>query len=332
MPNNIPPIDTIDLLEDKILMAKKKACIDFGLYAEINSKNIDQIPLLAERCTAFKLYLPNVQDLSNISRKLPEHKVIAIHAEDGKCVEKYKKMEKSLADHSNSRPTECEVEAIKKMMRVGKDKKDRLHICHLSSAQGLATLKKYKNEKVSVGVTPHHLLLSIDSNFRLQSFGKVNPPLREKKDNHSLFEGIMNGTIDIIESDHAPHSIEEKEKKFDDAPSGIPGVETSLPLFLSLVKKRRIPLSRLVNLFCERPAEIFKIKKGKISIGNDADLIIIKLEEKKIKSEELHSKCGWSPFEGMDAIFPTNAFLRGERIIEDGEFVGEKGYGKFIGE
>ena len=332
MPNTVPPTTTIDALDEKIGIAKRKGVVDFGSYAEIN-KNAKQIPFLSKKCIAFKLYLPELRDDLDILRKVPEDKVIAVHAEDRKCIQKHGKKSKNLLDHSNSRPIECEIKGIKKVIGATKSLKNLLHICHCSSMEGIKLSKlKNRNQQISVGTTPHHLLLSTNSDFRGQSFGKVNPPLREEKDRAKLFDKMRDGEIDILESDHAPHLIEEKKKNFDDAPAGLPGVETMLPLFLFLVKKEWISLPRLVGMVSERPAEIFHIKKGKISQGRDADLLVTDFKERKIKSKDMHSKCGWTPFEGMEAIFPTNLFLRGERIIEDREFVGEKGYGKFIGE
>jgi len=162
---------------------------------------------------------------------------------------------------------------------------------------------------------------------------KVNPPIRKKFDNEALFNGIRNGSIDVIESDHAPHTLEEKNVDFNNAPAGIPGVETMYPIFLYLAKQKQISFKRLIDLVCEKPSNILNVSKGKFEIGRDADFIVLDIKKiSKIKSENLHSKCQWSPYEGFSAIFPTHLFIRGEKIIEDKEILGEKGFGKFVGD
>ena len=165
-----------------------------------------------------------------------------------------------------------------------------------------------------------------------QTFYKVNPPLRSSFDKESLFNAARNGIIDVIDSDHAPHTKEEKDTEFDEAPSGLPGVETMFPLFLYLAKKEKISFQRVISLLCRRPAEILDIPKGKIEIGTDADIIIVDLkDETKIKADGLHSKCGWTPFEDWPAIFPSHVFTRGEKLIEDSSIQVKQGFGKFVG-
>jgi dihydroorotase len=171
-------------------------------------------------------------------------------------------------------------------------------------------------------VTPHHLLLDKDS--KLGAFAKVNPPLRKRGDRQALFKALKEGRFDTMASDHAPHTIEEKEEDFDYAPSGMPGVETMVPIMLQLVRERHLALSSLVSRLCERPGELFGIPKGRIGRGYDADLMIVDLTASTdIKADRLHSKCAWTPYDGLSAIFPKAVFLRGEIMTEDGSQVGE---------
>ena len=215
---------------------------------------------------------------------------------------------------------------------INTKKTEKLHICHLSSVEGLEQLKN-RPTNISCGVTPHHLLFSYMDKLSPQEKFKVNPPLRSNIDKTSLFNSLKNGTIDILESDHAPHSIDDKEKTFENAPSGIPGVETMYPLFLYLVKKEIFPINRLISAVCEKPAQILNIKKGCIKIGYDADFIVVDLKnDTKIDEQYLHSKCGWSPFNGWCAVFPETLFIRGEKVIEYYEIQVSQGYGRFIGE
>jgi dihydroorotase len=194
----------------------------------------------------------------------------------------------------------------------------------------LEILKK-RPSNISVGVTPHHLLFDIESVQGRQTFFKVNPPIRTSLDREALWSGINKGIINIIESDHAPHTLEEKEESFDAAPCGMPGVETMYPLFLALAKQERISFDRVIKLICENPSKLTRIQKGKIEIGRDADLAIFDHKDLRvIKGDNLHSKCGWSAFEGKKALFPKHVFLRGEIIIEDRELKVNPGFGKCL--
>jgi len=165
-----------------------------------------------------------------------------------------------------------------------------------------------------------------------QTFYKVNPPIRSSFDKEALFNAAKNGIIDMIESDHAPHTKNEKDTEFNEAPSGLPGVETMIPLFLCLAKNEVISFQRVISLLCQRPAELLNIPKGKIEVGRDADLIVVDLKnEIRIKSDTLHSKCGWTPFEDWSAIFPSHVFVRGEKLIEEHEIQMSQGFGQFVG-
>jgi dihydroorotase len=198
-------------------------------------------------------------------------------------------------------------------------------ICHVSTKEGIKLLE---NLPFTCEVTPHHLFLNSDSNIAAK--GKVNPPLREDADQDALWNGLRNGTIDIIASDHAPHTMEEKEN-FASAPSGMPGTETLLPLMLFWVKQNKFELGRLVNAVCEKPGEIFGLNKGKLAEGYDADIIMVDMRKvSQIKGEKLHSKCAWTAFEGFNCVFPRYTFVRGELVVEDWELSGERGFGKMV--
>jgi len=341
MPNTIPQTTTLQHLSDKIVSSRKKAYVDFGIYAGITDTNIKDIEALAQTCSGFKIYLGgSTNSLLLDKRHLNEAfrniystgKLVLIHAEDESCLMRYKKQENDIADHLRCRPAACEETAIKEILAASRDVAPKIHICHLSSCDGLGLLRN-RSKNISCGVTPHHLLLSTEKQPTPGSRYKVNPPLRTVLDKEALFDGMRKGSIDIMESDHAPHTLEEKGTAFDDAPAGLPGVETMFPLFLYMAKKELLSFQRLISLICEKPAEILKIPKGKIEIGRDADFIIVDLKKDcRVKSENLHSKCGWTPFDGWSAIFPTDVFVRGEKLIEEHEILVRQGFGRFVGE
>jgi dihydroorotase len=322
MPNTKPFTASVANLKEKISIAQRKSYVDFGLYAGLNSDS--DVNELAKLCSAFKIFLAedyetisDAQLKSSLEEIKKYNKVTAFH-----CEEFIRKGGSSLLEHLSFRPNECEINAIQHVKGFNAYK---MHICHVSAKESIPLLT---DKNITSEVTPHHLLLNMEK--ALGAFGKVNPPLRRKDDQRALWNALNNGIIDIIASDHAPHTIEEKEEEFKNAPSGVPGVETMFPLMLMMMKKGMISLNRLINAVCERPAERFDINKGKIKEGYDGDLIVIDLRNiSKIKGDKLHSKCAWSPFDNFDALFPTAVFLRGNLLIENGELAGER-LGKYI--
>ena len=324
MPNTIPPTTTISALREKRRLASMKSLVDFGFYAGVRP-GID-VDGLAKEAIGFKVYMASttgellVSSVDQIRRELAEiaatNKVLAVHAEDERL--RSKEPEKDLDDHLRNRSNECETSAIKKIEDAAK--KCKLHICHVSAKESIPLVQTRPG--LTSEVTPHHLLLDKDSKTGTHS--KVNPPLRKRENRHALFKALQDGTFDIIASDHAPHTIDDKKEDFEYAPGGMPGVETMLPLMFHMVEERHLDLADLVRRVCVRPAEIFGVPKGKIAKGYDADLIVVDFSDcKMIKADELHSKCGWTSFEGMPGIFPEKVFVRGQLMIENGEQVGD---------
>ncbi len=327
MPNTRPATTSISTLRDKKKIAASKSLVDFGLFAGvkpgINTAN------LAKEAVGFKLYMGSttgellVPDLKDVTKELRDigvtGKILAVHAEDESL--RSKEIEKNLEDHLRNRSNLIEASAIKKITAQAKD--CRLHICHVSAKDSIPLVTGVRG--LTSEVSPHHLLLDKGMSSSLGTNGKVNPPLRKREDRQALFQALKEGKLDIIASDHAPHTIEEKQEDFDYAPSGVPGVETMVPLILQLVKEKHLDLNGAVKRLCEKPGEIFDIKKGKIAPGFDADLAIYDLgAESVIRADNLHSKCGWTPYEGSKAIFPKAVFLRGKLMVEGGSQVGER--------
>lgn len=322
MPNTKPQVNSVDIFKEKLGIAKRKSYVDFGLYADGNS---DEIENLGKICSCFKIYSYEMDD-DLLEKRLSEiektGKIVSIHSEDKKLFRETKTL--GLSDYLHSRPNEAEEKMIQKIVLMDKKK---VHIAHVSAKESVNILE---NKNVTSEVTLHHLLLNIDSD--LGAKGKVNPPLRTEKDNEVLWDALRDGVIDIVASDHAPHTQEEKQE-FDDALPGVPGVETTLPIMMYFMKKEKISLNRLVNAVCEKPGELFGLKKGRIQEGFDADLIAVSLKnEKKISADTLHSKCGWTPFENFHAIFPICTIIRGEVVVENNEIMVNPGFGRFVGE
>ncbi|MEM2924816.1 MAG: dihydroorotase [Methanocellales archaeon] len=335
-PNTIPPTTTAKAFKKKLKLAKQKSIVDFGINAGVIEKSeIEEMWKLG--AIAFgEIFLADSMavDYSFLNSALERigklQGLACVHAEDSGLIMQNLKKYKNLTpiSYSRVRSPRCEALAIQRVLGLYEKLKikPRLHICHLSTKLGLKLLKQ---SSCTAEVTPHHLLLNLKDCNRLGNLAKVNPPLRSKVDQLAVLRAFIKGEVSILASDHAPHLPIEKQDLCS-SPSGMPGVETMIPLLLALVKKRLIPLEKLVNAASKNPARIFKIKnKGEIKPGMDADLLITDLKPMKIKAKRLHSKCNWTPFEGFEAIFPKLTLLRGE-VIFQGNVTCERGFGRIL--
>ena len=320
MPNTRPPVTTRAALAAKAARVQGKATVDYGLYAAPPSG--EDVPDLGG-ATAFKVYMAEstgglqiggdaLRGVLEAAAAVP--KLVVAHAEDAALFRKDEPA--TLEGHERARPKESEVQAIRTLAQLRRD--GPVHVAHVTCVEAL--------DAVPAGVTteasPHHLFL--DCKKPLKALGKVNPPLRSPEDRDALWKAFQAGRIDIVASDHAPHTLEEKEQRFEDAPSGLPGVATSVPLLLRQVRAERLSLERFVDATATRPAALLGVPKGSIEVGGDADLIVVDARHAaKITRRRVRYKCGWTPFDGMEGIFPQTVYLRGERIVEDGEPVAE---------
>jgi len=329
MPNTRPPTRSLSDLKEKISIASKKSHVDFGLSALLDGKT--DAPKLAPLAGAFKIYLGETtgglgiaaDDIGLIiSKASASGRPVFVHAEHAGALPDM--AEKDLYDHDKRRSERAELEAAK-LVVDSKKKGGRVHLLHATQADVLRVARK---GGATAEVAPHHLLL--DTGARLGSLGKINPPLRSKSTRIRLWEAFASGLADTIGSDHSPHTASEKERGFDSAPSGMPGVETLLPLMLDKVAEKKLQIETLSRCCSSRPAEILGINKGRIEVGMDADLIIVDLRKRsKISADRLHSKCGWTPYENMEGVFPMMTIIRGEEVARDGELSGGKG-GRFV--
>ncbi len=320
MPNTVPAVDNAQALEDKLDLVMGKANVDFGLFAQLSE--IDEIERMAKLAIGFKLFMAETTSAKAPKASLEvllnnPHlvgRVVTVHAEDpahfasDECLD--------LHSHNLVRNMKAESEAVKRIISI--DTPAKLNLAHLTTADCVNMARK---RKASFEITPHHVLL--DESMSIGTKGKVNPPLRKRPIADRLFEVLRSGRV-IIASDHAPHTAGEKSLEFALAPSGIPGVETRMPLMLALAQKGLLKHQAVQDMCCQLPADLFGLKKGRIEPGYDADIAFYDLEEMvKIEPSQLHSKCGWTPFEGFDAIFPKGVMLRGNMIVRGGQLVQE---------
>ena len=352
-PNTIPPTVDKKSFEEKLKLASRKSIIDFGIHGGVTN-NLEKLnELWEEGVTAFgEIFMAestgglNIDEitLEKALKILNELGALAvIHAEDDKIrleCEALLKNDMSPSSHSRARPNICEATAVQKVVEILRNTGTRGHICHVSAFESVGVLGRDRYiarqkglSPITCEVTPHHLFLSTRDWDRLGCYGKMNPPLRDRRSVKFLLNSLNDGTVDIVASDHAPHCESEKDVDIKTAPSGVPGVETLMPLMLMAVKKNLLPLGRMIDATSAAPARIFGLdrhSKGRLEAGFDADLIIVDTKKvTSIKGDNLHGKVGWTPFEGIEAIFPEITISRGD-VIWDGEISASHGRGNFL--
>ncbi|BAB59412.1 dihydroorotase [Thermoplasma volcanium GSS1] len=321
MPNNIIPIKDYNAFSDKLGVINGTSYSDFALYSmETGSNSL----IVDSRSIGLKVYLGGSTNAAG-TMAIPDQEAeminekgftVIFHGELEECLRKHQSETKNLREHNLSRPIECELAAAG---YVGSLNLKSKIMAHVSSPEVSGDFLRE--------VTPHHLLLNDE--MPLGSIGKVNPPLRDRNTQERLLYAYISGQFDILSSDHAPHTEKDKAE-FEYAKSGIIGVETRIPLMLALVKKKILFLDVLYKTGIERPPSIFGIRKGKIEVGYDADFMCVDFtNEKKVNEDRLHSKLPRSPFNGMDAIFPSHVVMRGEVVIDNYEEISDP-LGRFV--
>jgi dihydroorotase len=316
MPNNRIPVDNYSTYMDKLGIVRNKSYVDFGLASMFTGSNSN---ILHKESALIKIFMggsTNSVEVSEISTKeaeaLKQFRVPKVfHLEDGRCLADHAGEESSLLDHDMRRPVECEQKAFS---AVGGMDLGRKIAAHCSSySDGMEKGFDY------LEVTPHHLLLN--AGMKLGSEGKVNPPLRPRDIQEKVLDSYIKGKFSFVGSDHAPHSDEDKEE-FNQAKSGIIGVETRLPLMAALVAKKVLSMETFIKTNIVNASEAYGIKKGKIEIGYDADFIAIDFSSmKRLNENRLHSKRTVSPFNGFDVVFPSDVYIRGRKVIENYELI-----------
>jgi dihydroorotase len=240
---------------------------------------------------------------------------ITVHAEDASLFGDDAREREDADAWSAFRSAEAERAAIEQACAVGERCGAQLHVAHTSTPSGIDVAEEHS---MTCEVTPHHLFLSRADLEDLGTKGRMNPPLRSEARREAVFERVVNGTVDVVATDHAPHTRAEKGAGIWAAPSGVPGVETALPLLLAAARRNELSHERVRDLTAANPAAIFDLpRKGRIEAGKDADLVCIDPGGKAgIRGEDLHSKAGWTPFEGSVGVFPEWTMVRGQVVYE----------------
>ena len=333
MPNTKPATTTAEALTDKVVRARNRMHCDFAFFVGATKQNIDELPTLErlEGSAGIKIFAGSstgdllVDDEDSLSRILGKiSRRAAFHSESEMRLQERAGVKRAgdVSSHSEWRDAEAALASTEMLLRLARQAGKRIHILHVSTAAEMQLLALNK-DIATVEVTPQHLtLIAREAYASIGSRAQMNPPLRDKSHQDVLWWGLDQGVVDVLGSDHAPHTLEEKEAAYPASPSGMPGVQTLVPVMLDHVNKGRLTLARFVDLTSAGPQRIFGIAgKGRIAVGYDADLTVVDLKlQKTITDDWIASKCGWTPFAGRNVQgWPVGTILRGNIAMWDGE-------------
>ena len=354
MPNTIPPTGTAEILAAKHAIAAAKAHVDFGLYGLLGEDTIANVPALVDGgVIGFKLYMGNTfgkipspstgATLEAFEVVAATGKRISLHAETNSIMERRQRklMAAGKIDqfaHLAARPAVVAVEAVSRAAILAEWTGARIHILHMSSAEELRPLREAKARGVDVtGETcPHYLLLSTDDYIRFSGVIAVNPPVREARNREPLWSALLDGTVDLIATDHAPHAPEEKTRNdIWTVDCGFPGVETQMPLMLTEVNAGRLSICDYVRMSAFNPARIWGLypRKGSLRPGSDADIAIVDLgREQTIEDAALQSRSKISPWNGRRVKgVPIHTLVRGRFVMKDRKLIpATRGWGRSV--
>jgi len=354
MPNTIPPTANGEILAAKHAIASSKAHVDYGLYGLLGDDNLATVPeLLDGGIIGFKLYMGNTfgkipspdtgATLECFEVAAASGKRVSLHAENNEIMERRQKRlmaagKKDQWAHLAARPNVVAIEAVSRAAILAEWTGARIHVLHISTAEELRPLREAKARGVDItGETcPHYFLLSTDDYARVPGIIAVNPPVREKQNQQPIFDALVDGTIDVIATDHAPHAFEEKTRAdIWTVDCGFPGVETQMSLMLTQVNAGRMTISDYVRVSAFNPARIWGLypRKGALLPGSDADITIVDLaRDHVIRDVETHSRSKVSPWDGYKVKgLPIHTLVRGRFVMKDRKLVeATKGWGRSV--
>lgn len=338
MPNTNPSTTTPERFQDKLDRAKGRSWCDIGFFFGASPENADQLGEFEKMpgCPGIKIFMGSSTGSLLVARDDDLARVLAsgtkrcaVHAEDeDRLIARKHVAEEArhVRAHPEWRDVETALRATRRIVALAEAAGRRLHLLHVTTAEEIAFLAEHR-ELVTVEVPPQHLTFAAPECY--ERFGtrvQMNPPIRERRHQDGLWEGIANRTVDAVASDHAPHTLEEKARTYPATPSGMPGVQTIVPLMLHHVNAGRLTLERMAELTSSGPARIWSmLGKGAIVEGNDGDLTIVDLAKKwTVTDDWIASNCGWTPFHGIELTGkPVSTVVRGHVVVRDGEVQGE---------
>jgi dihydroorotase len=335
MPNTKPLTITQAALDDKLQRAAAKSIVNFGFFIGATPANLPDVRSAHPTC-GIKVFMGSAHGdlLVDTAAALEPifaqgDRLIAVHAEDQARINQRKQEFAGSTDpavHSQIQDDIAALNATKLALALSEKYQRRLHILHLSTAIEAEYLRQHKPAWVTAEVTPQHLLLNTDAYAKIGTLAQMNPPLRSHHDNEVLWAALLDGTIDFIATDHAPHTLEEKGKGYPNTPSGMPGVETALPVMLTQAVAGKCTIEQVANWMSTAVAKAYNIpNKGSIEVGFDADLVLVDvINYHPVERKDLETKCGWSPFEGWNLTgYPVYTIVNGNVVYEKGTIYSE---------
>jgi dihydroorotase len=338
MPNTNPSTTTRDDLADKVKRAEGRAWCDIAFFIGAAADNVER---LADHerlpgCAGIKVFMGSstgsllVADDDTLARVLAAGaRRVAVHAEDEERLRERRAMVEGegagVQLHAAWRDEETAVRATERLLRLAHEARRRVHVLHVTTAEEMALLAGHR-AVATLEVTPQHLTLTAPECYeRLGTRAQMNPPIRDARHRDALWRAVQDGLVDVIGSDHAPHTLEEKARPYPESPAGMPGVQTLVPVMLDHVNAGRLSLERLVDLTSAGPARVYNIAaKGRIALGHDADLTVVDLHARRtIADDWIASRAGWTPFDGLTVTgWPVATIVRGRLAMRDDELVG----------
>ncbi len=337
MPNTNPPTSTKKEFQRKLDLAKNRMYCNYAFYFGATADNANELADLKnlEGCCGIKLFAGSstgnllVADEKDIEVVFQNSsKVVAVHSEDEAILSINKKLIRKGDVHSHPiwRSDECAMSSTRRIVRIANRYNKKAHVLHISTKQEIDFLAQHKGN-ITFEITPQHLTIyAPDCYDKLGTYAQMNPPIRDKSHYDRLWYAVKNNLNDTIGSDHAPHLKVNKDKEYPNSPSGMPGVQTLMPVMLNHINKGKLTLKQLINFVCENPVKIFGIRdKGFIKEGFDADFTIVDMNKKiTIKNENIESKCGWSPFDSVEFKgTPVSTIIAGKIKMNDGKILGD---------
>jgi dihydroorotase len=339
MPNTQPNTDDAERLAWKVARARETSWTDFAFFVGATNENAEQLGALEtlEGCAGVKMFCGSSTGTLLVDKPENQRRVmksgrrrIACHSEDEARLQERKALfaGQGVGFHPEWRDEDCAVISTRSLLALSKETRRRLHVLHVTTAGEVPLLAAHK-DLVTFEICPQHLTLAAPECYeRLGTLAQMNPPIRDARHRDALWEAIRSGVADVLGSDHAPHTLEEKARPWPQSPSGMPGVQTLVPLMLNHVHDGKLTLERFVDLTSAGPARVFgMLGKGRLAPGFDADFTLVDLAAKKtITNDWSKSRCGWTPFDGLQVTgWPMATVSRGRFVMRDGALQGKPG-------
>ena len=329
MPNTRPATTTCARLEAKLALAAEESLVNYGFYIGATPNNLVELQR-AVRTPGIKIFIGSstgdllVDDQEALERIFAETRLpITAHCEDENTVRANAKRYRestNVADHSRIRDRRAAVIATRRALDLARRHQHRFHLLHISTAEEVDLLKDHQH-LLTGEVCHHHLLLSTSDYPRLGTLLQTNPSVKTARDNRALWQGLRAGDVQVIATDHAPHTLAEKHQAYPQSPSGMPNVENGLAIMLNEVHQGRCTLEQVVAWMCAGPARVWDVvDKGRIEVGYDADLVLVDIGRKhRVRNENQWTKCGWSAWHGMELVgLPVRTWVMGHEVYREG--------------